>query len=432
MIYFKRLLPVALGLALLAGAAWYMAQPIRAINHHITPTDTPGRVEVILSIARPFDPGEQVGLAHYAEHLAWYSALGADARGPDRHSGAWTSPYTVFYSLGGKTEDLAQLTATLARVFDPIALDPRFAEEEREIIHREYQMHHGQRISWRADEALSAILHEGTRLGPSVIGAPADIDALTYDAARDYHRATHRPEHAVFLFRGDVGRVQVWRALMGLQLEVTGQAHTPSAYQMGPELVHLAEFPDERAAPRMIWRRVVALDAPVPFDLLTAQLDHLRDMLDTNLPGGLAGPLRFDARIARDYQLTLTAHDESHIEMRFQASPDADVSLTELRAAFEATLAESAARGIPGPTYQRVKKRMKGYWHNWGDRESSRSWMADYTLNRVLALRAPQSKRALRQIAPDITRDSLNSLLAALAGPGRTAIAFIAPQEFLK
>ena len=70
-----------------------------------------------------------------------------------------------------------------------------------------------------------------------------------------YHRATHRPEHAVFLFRGDVGRVQVWRALMGLQLEVTGQAHTPSAYQMGPELVHLAEFPDERAAPRMIWRR---------------------------------------------------------------------------------------------------------------------------------------------------------------------------------
>ena len=70
---------------------------------------------------------------------------------------------------------------------------------------------------------------------------------------------------------------------------------------------------------------------------------------------------------------------------------------------------------------------MKGYWHNWGDRESSRSWMADYTLNRALALRAPQSKRALRQIAPDITRDSLNSLLAALAGPGRTAIAFYCP-----
>lgn len=432
MTLFKNLSVFALIVCVMAASAWHLTQPLRAISYHITPTDTTGRAEVILRIVRPFDPDEQVGLAHYAEHLAWYSAIGEEARGPDRHSGAWTSHRAVFYSLSGKPEDLPQLTATLARVFDPITLDARFAEEEREIIQREYQAMIAQNISRRVDEALSAVLHEGTLLAPSIIGTPAQIDALDYDTARGWHRTTHRPENTVFIFRGDVGRLQVWRALIGLQLERWQSDPVTFRYQMGPEMVHLAEFPDENAAPRMIWRRVVALQDPLPFDLLTARLDHLRDMLDTNLPGGLAGPLRFDARIARDYRLHLTAIDERHIELRFQASPDTGVTLPELRAGFETALASSVASGIPGPTYRRVKKRMDRYWPNWGDRDSARRWMADYTLDRVLALSAPQSRRALRDIPPQITRDTLNALLSALSQPGRTAIAFIAPQEFLE
>jgi hypothetical protein len=412
--------------------AYQTSLSINAIAFHITPTDTTGRAEVILRIARPFDPDEQVGLAHYAEHLAWYSAIGEEARGPDRHSGAWTSHRAVFYSLSGKPEDLAALTATLARVFDPITLDPNFAEEEREIIQREYQAMFAKDISRRADEALSEVLHAGTLLAPSIIGAPAQIDALDYDTARVWHRATHRPENAVFIFRGDVGLLQVWRALIGLQPE---RGHTDPVtfrYQMGPETTHLVDFPDDSAAPRMIWRRVVALDAPTQIDLLEARLDHLRDMLDTNLPGGLAGPLRFEARIARDYRLDLTAIDERHIELRFQASPDADISLSDLRSAFEAALAHSAASGIPGPTYRRVKKRMERYWPNWGNRDIAHRWMANYTMDRVLALQDPQSRRMLQKIPPDITRESLNSLLAALSQPGRTAIAYIAPKEFLE
>ncbi|TQM90452.1 insulinase family protein [Roseinatronobacter monicus] len=432
MTLFKKMSFFALALCAMGAGAWYLMQPIRAISYHITPTDTAGRAEVILRIARPFDPDEQVGLAHYAEHLAWYSAIGEEARGPDRHSGAWTSHRAVFYSLSGKPEDLPELTATLARVFDPITLAPRFAEEEREIIHREYQMFLGQNVGARADEALSEILHAGTPLGPSIIGTPEQIGALDYDAARAWHSATHLPENAAFIFRGDVGRLQVWCVLMGLQLDLTGDARTPPAYDMGQDLVHLAEFPDPSAAPRMIWRRVVALDTPVPYDLLEAQLAHLRAMLDTNLPGGLAGPLRFDARIAREFRLDLTAIDERHIELRFQASPDTGTSLPGLRAAFEAALDEIAASGIPVPTYTRVMGRMDRYWPNWSDRDNTRRWMADYTTDRVLALRDPASKRVLQEIPPHITRESVNTILAALSQNGRTAIAFIAPKEFLE
>ncbi|PZX44510.1 putative Zn-dependent peptidase [Roseinatronobacter thiooxidans] len=422
----------AIGFTGLALLAYQTSVSINAIAFHITPTDTTGRAEVILRIARPFDPDEQVGLAHYAEHLAWYSAIGEDARGPDRHSGAWTSHRAVFYSLSGKPEDLPQLTATLARVFDPITLEARFAEEEREIIQREYQAMFANDISRRADEALSAVLHEGTLLASSVIGTPAQIHALDYDAARVWHRATHRPENAVFIFRGDVGRLQIWRALIGLRLERGHSDPVTFHYQMGPEITHLVDFPDDSAAPRMIWRRVVVLDAPIQFDLLEARLDHLRAMLDTNLPGGLAGPLRFDARIAREFRIDLYPIDAQHIELRFHASPDTGTSLPELRAAFEATLADIAASGIPAPTYQRVMARMDRYWPDWGDHDKTRRWMADYTTDRVLALREPQSKRVLQEIPPQITRESLNTLLAALPQSGRTAIAFIAPQEFLE
>ncbi|MDD7973819.1 M16 family metallopeptidase [Roseinatronobacter alkalisoli] len=412
--------------------AYQTIASINAVAFYPMPTNTTGRAEVILRIARPFDPDEQVGLAHYAEHLAWYSAIGEEARGPDRHSGAWTSHRAVFYSLSGKPEDLPQLTATLARVFDPITLDTRFAKEEREIIQREYQAMFAQNVTRRADEALSAVLHQGTLLAPSIIGTPAQIDGLDYDAARAWHHATHRPENAVFIFRGDVGRLQIWRALMGLQLDLAGEPHVQPPYDIGQEMVHLAEFPDPSAAPRMIWRRVVPLDTPVPFDLLEAQLDHLREMLDTSLPGGLAGPLRFDARIAREFRLDLSAIDERHVELRFQASPDTGTSLPELRAAFEATLADIAASGIPAPTYQRVMARMNRYWPDWDDHDKTRRWMAYYTTDRVLALREPTSKRVLQEIPPQITRESLNTLLAALSQSGRTAIAFIAPQEFLE
>lgn len=423
---------LAFALCVIAASGWYLTQPIRAINYYITPTDTTGRAEVILRIARPFDPDEQVGLAHYAEHLAWYSAIGEEARGPDRHSGAWTSHRAVFYSLSGKPEDLPQLTSTLARVFDPITLDTRFAKEEREIIQREYQAMFANDVTRRADEALTAVLHEGTLLAPSIIGTPAQINALDYDAARVWHRATHRPENAVFIFRGDVGRLQVWRALIGLRLERGHSDPVTFRYQMGPEITHQVNFPDDTAAPRMIWRRVVALDAPMQIDLLEARLDHLRAMLDTNLPGGIAGPLRFDARIAQSFRIDLYPIDAQHIEMRFQASPDAGVSLPQLRSAFEDTLSTIATNGIPPQTSDRVMARMDQYWPDRADRDKSARWIADHTLRRVLDLQDPQSARALRALAPRITHDSLNALLASLSQPGRTAIAFITPKEFLE
>jgi hypothetical protein len=55
--------------------------------------------------------------------------------------------------------------------------------------------------------------------------------------------------------------------------------------------------------------------------------------------------------------------------------------------------------------------------------------MADYVLDRVSSLREPLSERELQRLHRELSLDTTNALLRQLAGEGRTAIAFIGPEE---
>ncbi len=177
---------------------------------------------------------------------------------------------------------------------------------------------------------------------------------------------------------------------------------------------------------------MVALPGAVQFDLLEAQTALLRDILDANLPGGLAGPLRFDAAIARSFDVQIWPIDEDNIEISFTAAPDTGVSLTELQYAFEATLSEIVTGGIPEVTYSRVLDRFDGYWPDWNDEDETARWMADYVLDRVSNLREPLSKREVKRLHRGFSLETTNALLRQLAGEGRTAIAFIGPEDIFE
>lgn len=373
------------------------------------------------------------GLAHYTEHLAWLNAVSGAQRSADRHSNAWTTDTAVGYWLAGPPEDLPALIETLSRVFAPIDLPLSFAAEERDIVLREYELRMTGDPAARATEALNAFVYAGTDLAVSVIGTPDEIRALTYDAAREMHQATHVPELATLVVTGDVTARQVRRALRDADWPL------PEEVAIAPVPVDAAEtaqttlqYPSATAAPRLIWRRIVTLPEPVPFDLLDAQVTLLRDILETNLPGGLAGPLRFDAALARSFEVEMWALDEDTIEMQLQAAPDRDVSLTVLRDAFEAALREAAVNGIPEETFLRVRARDDGFGPDWDDADDTAAWMTSYVLNRVSVARVPLSAAALKRIDEDVSLTRANLLLSALAGAGRTASAFIGPEEFFE
>jgi len=379
-------------------------------------------IEVHLSI-----PTERQMLAHYTEHLAWLPNIGKDSRPEDRDSNAWTNDYAVGYWLSGPPEDLTDMLRRLKVVFDPIDLPQEFAETERDIILREYDWRMSNNPDAQAAEEMEAFLYQGNAIAASVIGTPDQIKALTYGDAKAFHAETHRPERARLVVTGDVTKRQLAKAMAEAgfpDLDANREDIAPPPFTLAELETRIFRYPDPAAAPRMTWRKVVALGEPVDFDLLEAQTALARDILDTNLPGGLAGPLRFDAFVTKNFGISITPIDETHIELIFSAEPDQNVGFAAMTLAFEAALAASA-EGVPTTTYDRVSERFKGFWPDWSDDEETGDWMADYTLSRVSVLREPKTERQMRKINAQIDAADINTILAAIAGPGRTAIAFI-------
>ncbi len=366
-------------------------------------------------------------VAHYTEHLAWLPNIGKNSRPEDRDSNAWTNDYAVGYWLSGPPEDLPDMLRRLKVVFDPINLPQEFATTERDIILREYDLRMAGNPDAQADEDMRAFLYEGNAIAASVIGTPDQIKALTYDDAKAFHAETHLPERAQLVVVGDISQAKLRRTLEAVgfpDLDVTRDKIAPPPFILAGPKARTFRYPDLDAAPRMTWRKVVALPGPVDFDLLEAQTELARDTLDTNLPGGLAGPLRFDAFVTKSFGISITPITETHIELVFSAEPDKSVSFATMQSAFEAALAASA-QGLPASTYDRVRERFKGFWPDWSDDEETGRWLASYTLSRVSTLREPKTERQIRKIDAQIDAADINTILAALAGPGRTAIAFI-------
>ncbi|PTV96894.1 putative Zn-dependent peptidase [Rhodobacter aestuarii] len=366
-------------------------------------------------------------LAHYTEHLAWLPNIGKNSRPEDRGSNAWTNDFAVGYWLSGPPEDLTDMLRRLQVVFDPIDLPQELAETERDVMLREYDWRMANNPDTQAAEEMEAFLYKGNAIAASVIGTPDQIKALTYDAARAFHAETHRPELARLVVTGDVTERQLAKAMAEAgfpTLDADREYIAPPPFTLAAPEARIFRYPAPNAAARMTWRKVVALPEPVDFDLLEAQTALARDILDTNLPGGLAGPLRFDAFVTKSFGVSIAPIDETHIELIFSAEPDKGIGFAAMQTAFEAALFASA-QGVPAATYDRVHERFKGFWPDWSDEDETERWMADYTLSRVSALREPKTERQMRKIDAQIDAADIDTILAALVAPGRTAIAFI-------
>lgn len=386
------------------------------------------RVSYIVQISDP----NRLPLAHYAEHLAWLSAFKGIPRGTNRHSNAWTNHYTVGYWLSGSEDELSEMLARLSRVFDPIVIPKDYADEERDIVLREYDFRITGNLNAQAEIKIDTFLYEGNTISASVIGTPQDINTFDYEEAKLLHAATHRPENTTIVVVGDVSERRVQRVLRKLNLpKQLGSERETSApqFELAKSGQKTFQYKDDSAAPRMIWRRVVTLDDSTQFDLLEAHTALLSDILSTSLPGGLAGPLRYDAAIARGFDIHVWPLDEDNIEISIAAEPDQDISLQELRRKFEDTLASIGASGIPVGTYTRVLKRFESYWPRWNDENETAEWMADYVLDRLSHRREPLSEREIKKLQNQISHEQINSLLRALTGSARTATAFIDSQE---
>jgi len=391
-------------------------------------SEDPSSVTVYFVFDRDVEKDSPTGLAHYTEHLVALNSFAQDILPANRHTNAYTNSLAVVYSKKGPKKELVNILEKLSKVFEPLTLDSNFATEEVDIVLREFDIRMANSLDNQSYSLTTAFLYQGNAQAILPLGTQENIASLSYEKARAYHKATHRQSAAMVLVLGDVSRREVHRAIesAGIQplttLPETQPRPAPIALRSPATDRVINDSPD--AEPRINVRKVVALEQAVNFDLLEFQTEYLRAILDTNLPGGVAGPLRYDNFIARGFTVAVYPVDERHFEIWFDASPDSGVSFAQLQLAFEKAL-ESAATGIPANTFERVKKRLVKQWPDWKDNKDSREWMAGYAHRRVSALRKPASREELKTMSTQVTLEDIDRLLQALQKPGRKSVVYI-------
>lgn len=86
-------------------------------------------VQMLLNVGEADFDGPE-GLAHYLEHLVWYSADKAHGDGAkNRISNAWTNNLFTNYWNSGSPRNLKTMLGDSAKVFKPIDVDPTFARQ---------------------------------------------------------------------------------------------------------------------------------------------------------------------------------------------------------------------------------------------------------------------------------------------------------------
>ena len=371
---------------------------------------------------------EVAGLAHYVEHLAWLSATKDWVREGLGRTGAWANSHTMHYWISARNGSVDELLGTIGGVFDPIALEERFALTEREIILREQRQREVDNPLHQLLEKTNAALYSGNPTAVPVLGDPEDIEALDLSQARKLHSYTHLASNAAFLVYGNVSEDETLRALRRLGLQGTGK-DTNTIRRPGHRLASsetiVVRDADDATAPHVLWRRVVRLEEETPYEILASRVGLLGMILRANRPGGLARALQFDQGIARSFHLWLQVIDGQHVELSFVGHPDQGITFTGLVEAFERALLQTARAGIPSETHEKVLRQHVRQWPDWEDETEVLEYMRALAIERLSEWRQPPDIETIRGLHGQLQLSAIDELLRQIAGVGRTVVAYI-------
>lgn len=381
-------------------------------------------VYIVLGIPKNLEYSD--GVAHYTEHLVWNGISSAGKIKADQHSNAWTSNTTVGYWFSGSKSDFPIMLKQLSTVFAPISVTPVFAKQEANIVLRERDYRFADNVYAEANIQMNKFLYKGNPSATSVIGDAAAIRNLNLDEAKTFHSATHKQDNAVLLVIGDLSKRDVYAAIKEAEIAPLTRKTlplVPARFSFAGVAIDKFYVNKVDVQPRMVWRKIIKLDSSVEYDTLDLNSRVVSHILGSNLPGGLAGPLRYQAFITSSFDVNVSAIDEQHAELRFSAAPDSGVSIQQLQTAFEVALKESI-KGISAATLDRVWKRKGAFEPDWNENKQVEGWRGNYVFRRVSMWREPLATADVQQLGADLTLESVNKLLKAFGSPGRLAVTF--------
>lgn len=442
----KRLYITVLAISILVGG-FYVTSTLKSQKSEIIPASSaifanallipnPQIEDIYLYLVFPSgeatNPFDDEGLAHYVEHLAWLSAFGGSNNSQERHSNAWTNQFSTGYWQIADGDDLRNALGRLIAVSEPLSVNKDFALQERSILLREYDYRVAERPLYTVHREMNKILYGDGTFARSVIGEPSVIAQYSFDDAKTLHRRSHVLRAATLLVYGNVDKSRLEAALAALPNEQrpkpimnsTSNGWIEDGLIKDKTSLSLSELKEDT----FLYRKLVPLSVCNSLAYCETVREIAEDALNSALPGGLAGSLRFDRFVTRSFSLDINLIKDTYVEIRFSAHPDSNISLEEVELAFQDSYRTTLLNGLPPETFERIKSRLSGELDSILVRDRPRH-NRDLTLGQLMFTQPVFSLSDQMNALESIQLEDVNLFLRSLSADGREVIRLVTAER---
>ncbi len=336
---------------------------------------------------------------------------------------------THYYNRGEKGE-LPDMFEFASRLLTKPTLAPQFMLEERSVIAREYDFRVRQDPLWPALSDSRKTLYGDHPIARSVIGTPESISSMSLDEVNEYHDSYYHPQNAILVVSGDVSRAQV--------KQLTNQYFKPMTSERSGAVKNTQAWRDRRVEASLNSTKAYSNDYIQGDTLVRVSLGNwagtgdaiddvyaqlfLKAILDSNLPGSIAKPLRLNDFVVAYYEVTLFPLLDRQIEFIVIAGADDGISLDTVRERFTEFLNEQAEAGIPLETVERVRKRLLQTAKRLSNDSTETLWRL--LKNLTFGIPGVSGEEHIKRLA-SVKKESLDSLLRALADSHRVVTGYV-------
>ncbi|MGH1466197.1 MAG: insulinase family protein [Cognatishimia sp.] len=370
---------------------------------------------------------KQEGLAHFVEHLAAEKIMRV-SRQQAQHSNAWTNSTSTGYWLNAKKAALPAALQALANTAKPLEVTEEFADAERDIVLGEYEYRVVDQALSTEKHQLNSELYEDGPISRWVGGMPDDIAQYSLAAAQALHADSHRLSEAVLVVHGDISARGVAQAMKQINTADVPHHAARSVQRLVTQFTEGRYVTSVRSAddigPVLLYGKLVALPSCVDQRACGTAINVLHRLLDTAQAGGIAGPLRYDAFVARSFDLDINLVGPNIAEVWFEARPDKGVSLQTLLTTFETSL--EAALAEVGQTNRYLTARRQAI-SDLKNVDSAIAYEAGWAVDRFARGLKPVGRKAYMTALGQVKVGPLKAVAQDLSMPGRVVIVKVNP-----
>lgn len=315
------------------------------------------------------EPLGESGVAHFLEHLLFKATdtlesgeLSATVAANGGRDNAFTSyDYTGYFQrvAADRLELMMQMEAD--RMLN-IRLTERDIETERDVILEERNQRVENNPSALFSEQKSAAQYLNHRYGVPVIGWRHEMESLDMDDAMSFYGTYYAPNNAVLVVSGDVDPDEVHRLAEQYYGVIPANPDLPERIrtQEPPQTAaRRLTFKDARVAQPYVSRSYLAPERDSGAQQKAAALTVLAEILGGGTTSFMAERMQFDDPVAVYTAAYYSGTSLDDTTFSVIAVPSEGVSLTEVEAAMDETLAAFIETGVDEEQLDRIKMQLR-------------------------------------------------------------------------